>query len=986
MQHNRYGRTTSGIRLPMTSQNRAVWIASLIFCCSVTSFVAAAQTASPLPQAVVQGLIDGEAVSDFSATQNALVAAPPADVARLKAALQAKPNLIKDEKLIAGLLENAIKPSEKGMSLLLEGGRIAMKAQRFAVASAAAASVVSFAAANKLPGLEAEAHLLICNVLVFQAKFADSIVEAETATRLATVAKNAKLTADSSLALANSLVFLGKLPEVTAPIETAERIYSELHDTAGLGKVNRVQANLASLSGKLTLAIEKSRKASELFMQSGDPVEAALSDVSLANQLVRNGQYAEANAVVANAIPIIESVKHPYFTTAYYIQGTILAHSGNYEAATKNMLKVRELATKTGQAGLMMGSAQALGYIQTKLGKYKAALGYAEDSIKLLNADMGEIFRFEAVINAAEIAALADDFKLAETHLNDLNQLAVKLDSPYYTGRAQSIAAIVRRMQGKYSQAIALHWQAQENMDFAPGYDEQHNEITFELCRTLNAASNPSAPFWCRIAFNEREQLSKAGGISDPNLIGARKYYEDAAIAFAQAKMFDQADVALTTLHNRELGAWTLRATDGQYSQLAYAEPELSFLKRYDAIVAANKKAAAASTEARPAKPVGGRYLTLFAQVDAAFKKRAIREQSRAQLTKAAAATANCGERCAAIKYLVTDRATWIFYESATTRRTIMETISRAELGTLVKAFRSALQSPSVSALAPAQQLNRLLLAPIAAELNQDRITDLQIEADDVLRYIPFAALHDGKSYLVERYTFKNRISAAKSEVKNGPGNAKTRVAAFADPTGGYGLPAIPAVVEEARMLASGPSAAFLFSGRAWIGSDFSLAALSSAVKEHYSIIHISSHFALAPGSEADSFLILGGGRRVTLTELDQSDLQFDGQQLVVLAACSTGVDTRTAFGREVDGLGQFMLSRNARAVISTLWSTSDSASVELMRHFYSKLTASGEEEALRAAQLDLIAGKSGAAAGNGRSHPYYWAPYVLTERRTAAP
>lgn len=93
---------------------------------------------------------------------------------------------------------------------------------------------------------------------------------------------------------------------------------------------------------------------------------------------------------------------------------------------------------------------------------------------------------------------------------------------------------------------------------------------------------------------------------------------------------------------------------------------------------------------------------------------------------------------------------------------------------------------------------------------------------------------------------------------------------------------------------------------------------------------------------------------------------------LVVLSACDT------ALGKNVQGEGLLGVSRallyaGASSVVMSLWQVSDASTSDLMVRFYRHLNESGDKaEALRLSKLELIR--------EGRySHPFHWAPFVLT-------
>src|SRR6185436_4949624 len=90
---------------------------------------------------------------------------------------------------------------------------------------------------------------------------------------------------------------------------------------------------------------------------------------------------------------------------------------------------------------------------------------------------------------------------------------------------------------------------------------------------------------------------------------------------------------------------------------------------------------------------------------------------------------------------------------------------------------------------------------------------------------------------------------------------------------------------------------------------------------------------------------------------------------LVTLSACDTGL------GKEMGGEGLVGLVRafqfaGARSVVASLWSVADVSTAMLMERFYTYLRqGKTKDEALRAAQLDLIRSKK-----SELSHPYHWA------------
>ncbi|HEX8686886.1 MAG TPA: CHAT domain-containing tetratricopeptide repeat protein, partial [Pyrinomonadaceae bacterium] len=93
---------------------------------------------------------------------------------------------------------------------------------------------------------------------------------------------------------------------------------------------------------------------------------------------------------------------------------------------------------------------------------------------------------------------------------------------------------------------------------------------------------------------------------------------------------------------------------------------------------------------------------------------------------------------------------------------------------------------------------------------------------------------------------------------------------------------------------------------------------------------------------------------------------------LVVLSACRTGLGMEVK-GEGIIGLTRGFMYAGSPRVITSLWKVDDDATAELMRGFYEKMLKLGmtPAAALRAAQTEVAQQKR-------RSHPYYWAGFIL--------
>jgi tetratricopeptide (TPR) repeat protein len=93
--------------------------------------------------------------------------------------------------------------------------------------------------------------------------------------------------------------------------------------------------------------------------------------------------------------------------------------------------------------------------------------------------------------------------------------------------------------------------------------------------------------------------------------------------------------------------------------------------------------------------------------------------------------------------------------------------------------------------------------------------------------------------------------------------------------------------------------------------------------------------------------------------------------RLAVLSGCATA-GGRTLSGEGVLGLTSAFLAAGVPAVVATLWPVDDRTTADLMDRFYAELSAGHTAAAaLRTAQLAI-------RAQERRSHPFYWAGFVL--------
>jgi CHAT domain-containing protein/lipopolysaccharide biosynthesis regulator YciM len=142
-----------------------------------------------------------------------------------------------------------------------------------------------------------------------------------------------------------------------------------------------------------------------------------------------------------------------------------------------------------------------------------------------------------------------------------------------------------------------------------------------------------------------------------------------------------------------------------------------------------------------------------------------------------------------------------------------------------------------------------------------------------------------------------------------------------------------------------------------------------------YRFLHFATHgfLPVEPG-EIEPALVLS----IDGTDQDQmmlkvseiSKLQIHAD-MVVLSACNTG-SGKVTHAEGVSSLGTAFLSAGSSSVVVSLWKVSDSSTSLLMQQFYKNLLSGvPKNRALADARKYLFS--------QGKSHPFYWAPFVLS-------
>jgi len=289
------------------------------------------------------------------------------------------------------------------------------------------------------------------------------------------------------------------------------------------------------------------------------------------------------------------------------------------------------------------------------------------------------------------------------------------------------------------------------------------------------------------------------------------------------------------------------------------------------------------------------------------------------------------------------------------------------------------------------QQLYRWIISPLEADLQARGIDNLVFLPDVGLRSTPMAALHNGKGFLVEKYSIGlmpslTLTNTLYTDIK------KSQLLAMGVSQSTQGQTPLPAVPVELSTLVFK-----LWQGKLFLNNQATLDNLKIIRRQQpFGIIHMATHADFNTGALSNSYIQLWEDK-LRLNEIRKLGFNEPQVEMLVLSACRTALGDEEA---EIGFAGLAVLA-GVKTSVASLWAVNDAGSAALMTKFYQSLKTSRiRAEALREAQVAMAKGeiylKNGQIRGLGEvgglllpadsieqpdeplSHPYYWAAFTM--------
>jgi len=244
------------------------------------------------------------------------------------------------------------------------------------------------------------------------------------------------------------------------------------------------------------------------------------------------------------------------------------------------------------------------------------------------------------------------------------------------------------------------------------------------------------------------------------------------------------------------------------------------------------------------------------------------------------------------------------------------------------------------------------LIAPVRSLLSTPHLV---IVPHGQLHYLPFHALYDGETFLLDAYTISYAPSAsvfALCQTARAEAGMGSLVLGIPDERA-------PLIRQEVESVHNALPGSQVFLGES--ASHQTLADKAPSCR----IVHIATHGSFRPDNPMFSGIRLGDGY-LHLYELYHMRLPVE---LLALSGCATGLNV-VAAGDELLGLIRGALYAGAKSLLLTLWDVHDGSTTQFMESFYRCWqgrtgTAQAVAQAAKEVRQDY-------------PHPYYWAPFVL--------
>ena len=728
------------------------------------------------------------------------------------------------------------------------------------------------------------------------------------------------------------------------------------------------QGQRAFQKGAFSQAAADWQNALELYRKEGNTKAEVQTSLSLASACQSLGQHRRTIQILESALAQAEKVGDGALTT------TVKSRLGGALVMTQETQRAKALleealtdAKSSKNSALAAAILNDLGNAQAAEQKLSEALKSYEESSRLAQQAGNTTLAAQSLCNAAATAARAGDF----TKANELN--------------GQAISAI-EKLDSSHTKAFLLLTAGQTDRQIKLSGADEAKRLMLRAYQSFQQASKIAEPIGDRpietYALGYLGQLYEQDGQAESALQLTRRaafiaqesqlpeaLYQWEAQTGRLLKQQGKSDQAIAAYRRAVQSLQPIR--NDIASGFGNANSRLSFRESVGPLFYDLAELLLVQAKAAPS-PKQQQELLLEARDTVESLKTVELEEyfcdECVDVLKLKTQTVETIDKHSAVIYLIPlPSRTEMLVGLSSGLKLFTVNVSSKELTAQVRDFRRNLETRTTFGyLEQAQQLYDWFIRPIQGLLKDNQINTLVLVSDGALRTIPFAALHDGKEFLVQNFATAvvpglSLVDPKALERKN------VRLLLNGVSRGVQGFAPLDFVTNELN------SIDHTYTSQTLLNEQFTLAALQGKLRdEQYSVVHIASHGQF--DRDVRKTFVLTYDDKLTLNELEASirPSQYRGRpvEMLVLSACQTAAgDDRAALG-----LAGIAIKAGARSALASLWFVNDQSTSALVTEFYNQLHLSPtitKAQALQAAQIKLL---------NDRRyrHPCYWSPYLI--------
>ena len=630
------------------------------------------------------------------------------------------------------------------------------------------------------------------------------------------------------------------------------------------------------------------------------------------------GQYDQALPLYQRALAIREKVlgpEHPDTATSVNNLGALYERMGQTNQALPLFQRALAITEKVlgPEHPHTATSVNNLSFLYQAMGQYDQALPLYQRALAIREKVLGPEHPDTAtsVNNLGALYSAMGQYDQALPLYHRALAIRDKVLGPEHHDTATSVnnLCLLYQAMGQYDQALPLYQRAFRMLLPLP-LPVDRGKFAGNLCESYRQRKASSlAIFYCKLAVNSYQQVRQGARSLDRelqrSLAGTVEFaYRDLAKLLVQEGRIAEAEQVLGMLKEYEFFEYVRRSEtrDIRNSRADFTPEEKALADALETSARDLSRIYSESEALRKPKQRSPEQQQQLARLDEQKRienerlvnlfddiQRQLAQQDRGQqheqanrLVRGKGATEGAlkalqqlSKNTPALIYFLPEHKTTLFLiHTKDGLRQVQGGLGAQALNEKIVALRQAIEKRDSGYLSLAAELYEALITPVEPYLESSGIDMLMLYLTDALRYLPFAALYDNEAnkHLIEKYPLAVYTHVGRDKLETQSQEQWSAVGlGTSQKTPNH--PALPWVEKELKRVvrqAQDKEASGIMPGKRYLDNDFTHGVLMGLLNPETAqqVMHVATHFSLAPGNDNDSVLVLGNGDGVKLSEI----------------------------------------------------------------------------------------------------------------------